>query len=432
MFRKLKRRLVLLYGITSSVILTVIIMGVYIINNKKNQEQNMLLFQKNVEQVVEKFRSEDVINNTWLVRIQEDNGLFVYIENNGKKLTKYNQMSNLPDSEKLIEKTKELSIKDGINLDRRPLYSSLKKTPVYIVNLSGGKAYYSMAALISKNAGWMNIMVISCDNQGTDILLKQMILYAFIDFIGVAALFLISSLYIGKVIKPLEEGQKKQVAFVAAASHELRTPLTVIKAGLSSIREDISKADNFLPHIEGECDRMTRLISDLLLLASSDARTWSLVKELVEMDTFLIEIYDMVCTCCNKNKYQLTLDLPEEELHVIYGDRERIKQIFTILIENAMSHTPPGGVIALRAYDQKNYVVVEVEDHGHGICDEDKKQVFERFYRGDQSRNDKKHFGLGLSIAKELIELHEGSIFIKDTPGGGATFVLRLPWQENK
>jgi signal transduction histidine kinase len=175
---------------------------------------------------------------------------------------------------------------------------------------------------------------------------------------------------------------------------------------------------------------MTRLISDLLLLASSDAETWSLVKEPVEMDTLLIEIYDMICSCFNKNNYQITLDLPEEELHVIYGDRERIKQIFTILIDNAMSHTPPGGIIALRAYNQKNYVVVEVEDHGHGIFDEDKKQVFERFYRGDGSRNDKKHFGLGLSIAKELIELHEGSIFIKDTPGGGATFVLRMPWQE--
>ncbi len=432
MFRKLKRRLVLLYGITSSIILTTIILGVYIINSRQSQEQNMALFQKNVEQIVEKFRSEDVINNTWLVRMQEDNHLYVYIEDNGKKLTKYNLNNNLPDSEKLIGKIKKLAIEEGINLDRKPLYSTLEKTHVYRVSLSNVKAYYGMAALIPKNTGWLNVMVISCDNQGSSILLKQMFLYAFIDFIGVAALFLISSLYIGKVIKPLEEGQKKQVAFVAAASHELRTPLTVIKAGLSSIREDITKADNFLPHIEGECDRMTRLISDLLLLASSDANTWSLLKEPVEMDTLLIEIYDMICTCYNKNNYQLTLDLPEEELHIIHGDRERIKQIFTILIDNAMSHTSSRGIIALRAYNQKNYVVVEVEDHGPGICNEDKKQIFERFYRGDGSRNDKKHFGLGLSIAKELIELHEGSIFIKDTPGGGATFVLRLPWQRNQ
>ncbi|HHV09955.1 MAG TPA: HAMP domain-containing histidine kinase [Clostridiales bacterium] len=427
MFNKLKRRLVLLYGMTSSIILTAIIIGVCIINNKQSQEQSMVLFQKNMEQIVEKVRQTDVIDNTWLVRMQEDNRLFLYIEDNGRKLTKY-QRSSLPDSGMLVGKIKEMAAGEGINLDRKPLYQSMEKTPVYTVSPGSGKAYYGMAVMIPRNIGWMNIIAISCDNLGSGILLKQLLLYVFIDFIGVAALFLISSLYIGKVIKPLEEGQKKQVAFVAAASHELRAPLTVIKAGLASIGEDLSKADHFLPHIEEECNRMTRLISDMLLLASSDAKTWSLLKEPVEMDTLLIETYDMFCTCYNEKKYQLTLDLPEEELRKVYGDRERIKQILTILIDNAMSHTTPGGSIALRAYNQKGYVLVEVEDHGAGICDEDKKQVFERFYRGDRSRSDKKHFGLGLSIAKELAELHDGSIFIKDTPGGGATFALRLPW----
>ncbi len=427
MFNKLKRRLVLLYGITSSIILTIIITGAYIINNRQSQEQSMILFEKNMEQVVEKVRSADVIDNTWLVRMQEDNRLFLYIEDNGKKLTKY-RMNELPDSGELVGKLKKLAAGEGMDLDRKPLYPALEKTPVYTVSPDRGKEYYGMAAVIPKNKGWMGIIAISCDSLGSGILLKQLLLYVFIDFIGVAALFLISSLYIGKVINPLEEGQKKQVAFVAAASHELRTPLTVIKAGLASIGEDMSKADHFLPHIEEECNRMTRLISDMLLLASSDAKTWSLLKEPVEMDTLLIETYDMFCTCYNEKKYQLTLDLPEEELRKGYGDRERIKQILTILIDNAMSHTAPGGSIALRAYNQKGCVLIEVEDHGSGICDEDKKQVFERFYRGDRSRNDKKHFGLGLSIAKELAELHDGSIFIKDTPGGGATFALRLPW----
>lgn len=201
-----------------------------------------------------------------------------------------------------------------------------------------------------------------------------------------------------------------------------------MKAGLSSIREDTSKANIFLPYIEEECDRMTRLISDMLLLASSDAKTWSLVKEPVEIDTLLIETYDMFCSCYNNKNYQLTLHLPEKKLPVICGDIERLKQIFAILIDNAMSHTPMEGVIALRAYSQKDYVIVEVEDHGLGIGDEEKKLVFERFYKKDQSRNNKKHFGLGLSIAKELAELHGGNITIKDTPGGGATFVLWLPF----
>lgn len=427
MFNKLKRRLVLLYGITSSIILSIIIIGVFIVNNRQTKIQNQILFQKNVEQIYEKLRAEDTIDNTWLVKMQEDNRLSVYIEDNGIKLTKYNQMQTLTNSKELIEKVKQLSLKDGINLDRKPLYSTPKKTSVYTVSLGSGEVHYGMATLIPKNTGWLNTIVISFDNQDSSVSLKEMAFYIMIDFIGIVALFLFSYLYIGKIIKPLEEGQKRQVAFVAAASHELRTPLTVMKVGLSSIREDGSKADAFLPHIEEECDRMARLISDMLLLASSDAKSWSLIKETVEIDTLLIETYDMFCTFYNNKNYQLTLRLPDEDIPAIHGDRERLKQILTILIDNAMSHTPLGESIVLRVYNQKNYVIVEVEDHGFGICDEEKKLVFERFYKKDQSRNNKKHFGLGLSIAKELSDIHDGNIFIKDTPGGGATFVLQLP-----
>ena len=427
MFNKLKKRLVLLYGITSSLILAIIIIGVYIINLRQAREQSQILFQKTAEHIFERLRSEDVINNTWLVKMQEDNHLIVHIVNNGIKLTKYNQAMTLEYSEELIEEVKKLSLEEGINLDKGPLYSTPSKTPVFTLGSMSGKAHYGMAITIPKNSDWLSIIVVSYDNMGSGIYHKQMIFYVLIGFIGIFALFLFSSLYIGKIINPLEEGQKRQVAFVAAASHELRAPLTVMKAGLSSIREDTSKVSGFLPYIEEECDRMTRLISDMLLLASSDAKTWSLVKEPIEIDTLLIETYDMFCTCYNNKNYQLTLHLPEEELPVIQGDTQRLKQIFAILVDNAMSHTPSKGDIVLRVYNQKDYVIVEVEDHGLGISDEDKKHVFERFYKKDQSRNNKKHFGLGLSIAKELAELHGGNITIRDTHGGGATFILRLP-----
>jgi signal transduction histidine kinase len=225
----------------------------------------------------------------------------------------------------------------------------------------------------------------------------------------------------------LEEGQRKQNAFVAAASHELRSPLTVIKTGAASIRENVTNAEQFLPHVEKECERMSRLINDMLLLAAADAKTWDLNKEPVDMDTLMIECYDMICTCLNQNRANIALDLPQEALHIVEGDRERMKQILTILVDNAISHTPRDEDIIIRAYNQKHSVILEVEDHGDGIADVDKKRVFERFYRGDQSRSEKKHFGLGLSIAKELVELHQGDIAVRDTQGGGATFIVRLP-----
>ncbi|WMJ85713.1 sensor histidine kinase [Anaerocolumna sp. MB42-C2] len=426
MFRKLKSRLVLLYGLTSSIILTTIVAGVFLLNFKQNQDQIRLLFEKNMEQIIEKIRTDNVVSSSWLSKMHLENHILIFIDSNGRSLTDIKHSKTLPDLDTLLNRIKNKSEESGIYLDRKQPLNTMKKTPVY--SLSNRSPYISlgMAAIISDKENWVTIRGIYYDTYGIYNFVRQIILFTFIDLIGVAAFFLISSLYIGKILTPLEEGQKKQNAFVAAASHELRSPLTVIKAGILSIKEDITKTEQFLPHIEGECNRMTRLISDMLLLASSDSKSWSLNKEPVDMDTLLIESYDMFCTCGNNKNLNLTLELSDQNLKKVYGDKERIKQILTILVNNAMDYTPPNGTIVIRAYNQKHYVTVEIEDHGPGISLKDKKLVFERFYRGDESRNDKKHFGLGLSIARELVELHGGDISLKDTAGGGATFMFRL------
>lgn len=427
MFKKLKLRLILLYGITTSVILTVIIIGISVINYKQNSQQEKVLFQKNTEQIIEKVRSDNIINNAWMLQRQAENQYTILIEENGRQLTSVYQMENRIDKDALVKGIKEYAAAEGIHLDRRPLYSRTEKTSVLFLDYKEQGSCLGMAVSIPTKNGWQNIMVFSENGLRLRMQVRQILFYVVVDLAGVAALFLISSLYIGKVIRPLEEGQEKQNAFVAAASHELRAPLTVIKTGVASIRGDISGADQFLAHVEGECDRMTRLINEMLLLAAADAKHWKLSMEPVDMDTLLIECYDMICTCLNEKQAVITLELPEEELCCINGDRERIKQILTILTDNAMDHTPEGERIVIRAYHQKRHLVIEIEDHGEGIIEEEKKHIFERFYRGDASRTSKKHFGLGLSIARELVELHQGEILVRDTPGGGATFVVRVP-----
>lgn len=426
MFHKLKRSLVLLYGVTTSIILTVIVFGVFLIQYKQSREQIQVLFQKNVEQVVEKIRTENVIRNSWLNKIQEESHMLVLIEDSGKLLTSYSRIDKNTSTMGMIAKLKELASSDGINLNQKPLFTSTEKTSIYQIRQNRIN-YLGMAMKISRDNGWLNIMAIYHDSNSVNLFLQQLLLFLLIDSIGVASLFLISTLYIGKVLRPLEEGQKEQTAFVAAASHELRSPLTVIKAGITSLKEDSAKLEQFLPHIEGECDRMSRLISDMLLLASSDAGNWSLQKSPIDMDTLLIESYDTYSILCSEKNYQLNLKLPQESLHKINGDKERIKQVLAILMDNAMAYSPPGEAITIRANNRQHFIVVEVEDHGSGIPEEVIKYIFKRFYRGDKSRNEKNHFGLGLSIAKELIELHDGSITVKNTDGGGATFVLKLP-----
>ncbi len=427
MIKKLKKRLTLIYGITSSMILTIVILGILLLNYYQNYEQTLLQFQKNAGQVAEKIRSDNIINNTWMKKMEQENHLLIIVEEKGKRLNSVSRNTLADNVEASIKRLKQEAEAEGIFLDNRPLSSKVEKTSVFNLNNSRSKLQLGMAVTIPKENSWLSVMVLYHDAKRNSILLRELMMFLFFELVGVVALFLVSSLFIGKVLHPLEEGQRKQVEFIAAASHELRSPLTVIKTGIASIKEDMTKADRFLPHVEGECDRMSRLINEMLLLAAADTNSWELIREQVDMDTLLIECYDMFCTCLNPKHAVITLDLPEEKLCRIYGDKERLKQVLTILVDNAMNHIPEGGRIALRVRQQKHFLRISVEDNGEGISPEDKKHVFERFFRRDQSRTEKQHYGLGLSIAKELVELHHGTITVEDTPGGGATFRLKFP-----
>ena len=126
-------------------------------------------------------------------------------------------------------------------------------------------------------------------------------------------------------------------------------------------------------------------------------------------------------------KIHLFIDLPEEPLAPYLLDKGRISQVLDILLDNAASYVPAGGTVRLSLSEEKENLCFTVSDNGPGIPESARKNIFQRFYRVDSSRKDKHHFGLGLSIAKEIISLHGGSIRISETPGGGATFTITLP-----
>lgn len=145
------------------------------------------------------------------------------------------------------------------------------------------------------------------------------------------------------------------------------------------------------------------------------------------MDTLFIETWETWLSPCRKKGITLNIKLKEESYPKVPCDKERISQVLGILLDNANSYAPPGTSIELEAIDHNKQFNFSVIDHGPGIPDEEKAKVFERFYRGDPSRSDKNHCGLGLSIAREIIKLHDGNIEILDTPGGGCTFRVSLP-----
>lgn len=174
---------------------------------------------------------------------------------------------------------------------------------------------------------------------------------------------------------------------------------------------------------------MGHLVNDLLILASAETKGWKISRESVDMDTLLLDIYEKYEPLCLEKNFRPKLSLPEDALPVVSGDKERLGQILSILLDNAAAHSASaaGSVIEIKAVLSKHLLKISVIDHGTGIPDSKKGQVFERFYRADSSRKDKSHYGLGLSVAKELAHLHDGKLILTDTPGGGCTFTLQLP-----
>ena len=135
----------------------------------------------------------------------------------------------------------------------------------------------------------------------------------------------------------------------------------------------------------------------------------------------------MTRTAAAQKQIRIHVSLPDDPLPKCCCDRQRIGQALAILLDNAVSYTPPGGEIRLFAARRRGGIELIVSDNGPGIPDALRERVFERFYRADVSRSKKEHYGLGLSIAREIASLHRGKLTLRDTPGGGATFILYLP-----
>lgn len=425
MFKSLKKRLTILCGLATSFIMTIVIILLFLFSFNQTVQREKEIFDTNLNSLLEKVKYSNMISHDYLKNMELDNNLIIYIENDGHPLLYEGTFPDKRTKDILISDVKKYALKEGINSSSNPITSNLTISSLY--KFKNNTTYYkAVEAIVPLNNGWSSLILINYIPNKNIKIMKLVILFFLIDVLACTMLFIISKIFIGKAIKPVEENQCKHLEFIAAASHELRSPLTVINASLSCLKDYIA-TNKYITNIENESRRMTRLINDMLLLANSDAKNWTLCEENVEMDTLLIEIYDLFYPIATSYNKSLFLDLPDERLYFVRGDKERIKQILTILIDNAIEYTSEDGLITIRAHNDVHYLHIELIDNGIGITDEQKNKIFNRFYRGDKSRSSKKHFGLGLNIALELIKLHNGNIYVKDTIGGGATFHIELP-----
>ena len=258
--------------------------------------------------------------------------------------------------------------------------------------------------------------------------LEQLPMYLAIWIVTLLCVSLVSRFLLKKALEPTERVMQSQKEFVASASHELKAPLAVIVANVENMQHEAQNEglQGNLKVIDSECMRMSRLIKDMLLLASSDAEKWTIHTSEVNVDTLLISLYEAYEPRCMKKKIKLTLDRGEELFPVIMTDKGRLFQLLSIYLDNALHYSPEGKEIQIRVDMSSKELTFWIVDHGIGVEEKAKPFIFDRFYCADQSHTDKSHFGLGLSIAKELARMLQGKIGMEDTPGGGASFFFTL------
>ena len=231
--------------------------------------------------------------------------------------------------------------------------------------------------------------------------------------------------------------EERRKEFVANVSHELRTPLTNVRSYAETLRSaegDIPQEmeNSFLDIIISETDRMTHIVQDLLTLSRLDAGN-------TEMRFAPFSFRESVANVCRANamearrhSHTLTCTLAED-MPEISGDRQRLEQVVTNILGNAIKYTPDGGHIAVTGGGSGRSVWVEVADDGIGIPEKDRDRIFDRFYRVDKARSrESGGTGLGLSIAKEIVERHHGSLRLVPREGRGTTIRLVLPIDPNR
>lgn len=410
-------------GIT---ILILIVMSLsYLYISEKSLRDNQFLFFKNsMNTFISNLNQQPVITHEWLITAEATGDFLIQIKDNGKDLL-FNSRTNDASKEILFQYARSC-FENLFTISSAAVVGTADHTEFSFTHED--IPYYGSIGTIYKENGTLEITLVSPATTLEQQIFRQRIIFLVIDLAAAFLLSVFAYYFTGKLLKPIAQNREDQIHFIAAASHELRTPLAVILSCASAAKKaDSKEKSGFLDTIHFEGMRMSRLIGDMLLLSKTDNHTFYIDKTECDPDTILLNSFESFETLAKEKGITLSVSLPGEPAKSCFLDHERIQQVLSILIHNALSYTSYNGHVSLSMEVRDDHISYSVADNGIGIPEEEKKHIFKRFYRVDHSRNEKEHFGLGLSIAYEITQAHKGSILVSDTPGGGSTFTVKLP-----
>lgn len=251
---------------------------------------------------------------------------------------------------------------------------------------------------------------------------------------GISSIIIITSIIASyilskKTLKPIFVAWEKQTEFVQNAAHELRTPLTIIQAKQQLLLKEpeskiIDKSEDISLTIN-ETRRLTKLVKELMILATADANQLQIKKELKNIDELVKEVMMPYIEYAEMQNKKIELELNcNKEVNI---DISKITQLMVILLDNAIKYTKEGENIKVRTYNKDGKCTIEVVDEGIGISDEQKKHIFERFYRAEKARTrETGGTGLGLAIAQTIVKAHGGTIKVYNNEPKGTKFVVKI------
>ncbi|SHF40893.1 His Kinase A (phospho-acceptor) domain-containing protein [Seinonella peptonophila] len=350
-----------------------------------------------------------------------------------------------------VDKTgKMISVDSYLNLSNQ-IYQKLSilawenKEKYAIIDAYGKKWAYSKIPLISNQVNTFhdgNVVSSKVEEnkgEGSSIafldvtssyqMLQELLTTLIIVGIGmVVAIFCMSLYFANRAIQPIEESWEKQKQFIAHASHELKTPLAIISANTDAIlvsRENtIEQSKKWFDHIREEIASMSKLINGLLYLAKTEDTTIRTAYRTFNFSNMVNNVILSMEAVAFENQVHLRHQI--EPNIKMKGDPDQIKQLLIILLDNAIKYTNKNGHISISVCSNFRQVIYSIRNTGQGIKKEELTKIFDRFYRTDASRVNANGYGLGLAVAKAIIDRHQGKIAVESVENKHTTFTFKF------
>lgn len=415
MMKKLRRKLTAFNTLITGGILLAMTLLCIGVSEGSTRSRAFQTFSEDLSTTAAYLESQTQLSNTWLQKMERGGKYVIAIRDGDRPLYSMALTSSRRERAGEFRKAEEEWGRTG------------QGSRAFTMTGGKGEKYYAGCVTVPKGEGMLEVTILQPLAPMERSIRNQRLVVALGVILAWGLIWAFSWFFTGKLLRPIEENQRRQTEFTAAASHELRTPLAAILSA-ASVMEQVPRSEqaHFGAIIRREGDRMTRLLGDMLTLAGADSQTWELHPESVEPDMLALAAYEACLPQAREKGLNLKLSLPED-CPAGYYDKDRIGQVLSILLNNAMSYTPSPGSLGLTLEVGKDAIRYRVWDTGPGVPDGEKQRIFQRFYRGEGARPGNSHFGLGLCIGAEIARLHKGRLWVEDNPGGGAVFVLELP-----